>query len=82
MLGREPALWVAFIAALIQAGWMLWTGDANGAEQWATPLATMLAGVIIRQKVIPTETVRDAGISPDAVQARANNPSIAKHEGK
>ena len=82
MLGREPALWIAFFAALIQAAWMLWTGDADGAEAWATPLATMLAGVIIRQKVMPTETIRDAGESPERIKADADNPTIRKYEGK
>ena len=79
MMNREPAVWIAFIVALIQAGWMLWTGDLNATAEWATPLATVLAGLVIRQKVIPTQTVKDAGISPRAVKERAKDPEVLPH---
>ena len=79
MLGREPAVIIAFLAALIQAGWLLYTGDVDATATWAVPVATVLGGLLTRRKVIPVETVKDAGISPREVKERAKDPGIMPH---
>lgn len=82
MLGREPAVIIATIAALLQAAWLFWSGDIEATATWAVPVATVLGGFLTRQKVIPTETVRDAGESPERIKADAENPTIPKYEGR
>ena len=82
MLGREPAVIIAVIAALLQAAWLFWTGDVEASATWAVPVATVLGGFLTRRKVIPTETVKDAGLSPAAVKDAAADPLQPKYEGK
>jgi len=82
MLGREPAVIIAVIAAILQAAWLFWTGDVDASATWALPVATVLGGLLTRRKVIPVETVKDAGLSPTAVKDRAEDPAVPKHLGK
>lgn len=81
-LNREPAVIIATIAALLQAAWLFWTGDVDASATWALPVATVIGGLLTRRKVIPVETVKDAGISPTAVKIAADNPHIPAHKGE
>lgn len=75
MFGREPVIIAASIAALIQAGVIFVTGDLTVStvsyESWLLPVVTVVGGLLGRRKVMPTATIEKAGLSPEAVKARA-----------
>ena len=84
MFGREPILIATALAAILQGAWMLYTGDitvtAPGAEV-LLPILTVLAGLLGRRKVMPVQTLKDAGLNPEAVKARAADPAVPPHAG-
>lgn len=83
MFGREPAIWVAAIFTVIQAILIFATKDVNAmVPEWVVPALTVLAGAVIRQQVVPTKTVKQAGLSPKKIKEDAKNPSIREHEGE
>ena len=82
MFGRAPVIIIAAIAAVAQGVWIFVTGDANASVDWLIPVLTVLAGFAGERKTVSKETVKDAGLSPAAVERDAKNPSIPRREGE
>ena len=82
MFGKEPAIIIAAVVAVVQGVMIFTTGDVNANVEWVIPVLTALGGVFIRSKVFPTKTIREAGLSPQAVKENAENPRVVPHEGK
>jgi hypothetical protein len=72
MFGREPAAWLAAINAVLACA-MGFGLDLTG-EQMALIMTTAgtIIGLITRQSVVPSATIRDAGSSPAAIKAQAD----------
>lgn len=51
---REPAVIIAALAALVQGVAIYTTGDAGVDTSWLLPILTVVAGVLTRQRVSPT----------------------------
>lgn len=76
---REPVVLAAALAAILQGVWIFVSNDplATGiSADWLMPLVTVAAGWFGRRKSIPVQTVKDAGISPEAIQTRADDPNV------
>lgn len=79
---REPAVLIAALAALVQAALIYLTSDPSyDASEIATPILTLLVGAITRQRVMPTATIREAGLNPRTVQERADDPHFQPYRG-
>lgn len=85
IFGREPVLIVSALAAIAQGAMMLWTNDSTITQPdmgWLVPIMTILGGWMGRQRVVPVEKIRDAGFSPSAIDARADDPDVPRNEGR
>lgn len=86
MFGREPVLIASALIAIVQGVWMIAANDATisliGWEAWLVPVLTMIGGWIGRRKVMPVETIKEAGLSPRAVKERAKDDAIPAHRGE
>lgn len=75
MFGREPVLIASAMIAIVQGVWMLVANDASvsliGWEAWLVPVLTLLGGWIGRRKVVPVKTIKEAGLTPEGVKAKA-----------
>jgi len=84
MLGREPAAILAALQAILALA--VGFGLNLTTEQMSLIMAASSAilGVIIRQSVVPSATVREAGSSPAALKAQAevNRAEAAVEEAK
>lgn len=76
-MGREPAIIIAALAAIIQGVLIFVTSDPSyDASEILTPLLTMLVGLWVRQKVVPVKTIKEAGLHPSEVKERAADPNV------
>lgn len=83
MLGREPAIIAASVAAVLQGIYIFVTQDSGatlaGLELWLVPVVTFLAGLFTRQKVMPVKDIKDAGLDPETIHHKAE---IVNHQRK
>lgn len=80
---REPALVAGAAGALIALLVVYGVLDEEQAAAWGglvAAAAPLLAAVWTRRRVMPVDTIRDAGHSPEAVAKRAADPSIPRCE--
>lgn len=82
MLRKEPAVIVAVLAAIAQAAVMFFTDNVEADTDWLMPILTLLAGLITRQNVFSENTVREAGMTPQELTDKAEDPRVQKAEGK
>lgn len=76
---REPAILTGIAAALLSAlfHWLdLPALDTDTAEAVASAVLTLGGALLIRAKVMPTATIREAGMDPQIVKERAANPAV------
>jgi len=81
---REPLTLTMLIVAVLQMlvhTLDLGTMDTDLAEGIAGVVALLLGTWVARQKVMPVETIRQAGHDPEQVKADAANPDILPAEG-
>lgn len=81
MFGREPAVIIAALTAFIGGGAIFYLGDVSASASsvwWAAPVLAIIQGILTRQTVVPVETVKDAGYTPDEIKARAKNPAVQR----
>ena len=76
---REPAILVgigvALLAALVR--WLdLPALDTDTAEAVVNTVLTLAGALLVRAKVMPTATIKDAGMDPALVKERAENPAV------
>lgn len=85
MLRKEPAFIVMLLVLAINRG-----VDAVGLPiavdpEWVEATAEIIVGLagawLIRRKVFSEQTIREAGLSPKAVEERAADPQIPTFEG-
>lgn len=74
---KEPAIIVAALAAIIQGVLIYVTSDPTyDASEILTPVLTLIVGALVRQKVMPVATVKEAGLHPSDIKERAADPRI------
>lgn len=72
MFGRNPAVWFAALAAIAQGVWIFATSDPTATlAVWAAPLLTIAAGWLGNRAMVSKKEIRDAGESPESIEARA-----------
>ena len=81
VFGKEPAVIVAILAALVQIVLVYTTGDINAAvpawvDEALTVLVTLLAGIFVRSQVASRNTVNQAGYTMEELETRAASPAI------
>lgn len=83
---NEPAIKAMIIAAVAL---LVAKGVIHGehADEWTvivesifTVIVLPVVGYWIRSKVMPVETIKDAGLSPDVVKARAADETVTRYE--
>lgn len=82
---REPALIIGLIVAAINL--LLRSLDVEGVDdalvQSVASFLVILGGAILtRAKVMPVATIKDAGLSPKAVEQRADDREILPYRGE
>lgn len=78
-MNREPAMLTGVVVALLGAlfHWLdLPALDSDTAEAIATAVLTVAGALLVRAKVMPVSTIKEAGMDPQLVQERADNPLI------
>lgn len=78
---REPALLAGLVTALLGVLLVYKVLDERQAAAWgALAMASLplVQGLVTRWLVIPTETVRQAGIDPDTIKRNAADPTIPR----
>lgn len=81
----EPVMIVGVLVAIIQYAirfFDLGTVDDSAVQGLATGIIVLIGAAWARWKVMPVATIKEAGLSPTAVQSRADNPSIPRHAGE
>lgn len=82
---KEPAILTGLVVALLGAliHWLdLPALDSDTAETVANVVITLAGALVVRAKVMPVATIKEAGLSPKAVEARAEDPEILAHRGE
>lgn len=84
-MGREPALFIGLIVAALN--FLLRALDVESVDdemvQAVASFLLILGGAILtRAKVMPVKTIKEAGLSPRAVEERAHDPEVIPHRGE
>jgi hypothetical protein len=82
MLGRQPAIVLAALAAIVQGILIFVTQDVTADATWLMPILTLIAGFLTKKKTVPTEQVKDAGLSVKQIEISAKDPRIKRYEGE
>jgi hypothetical protein len=82
---KEPVAILTVIAAII-VGFLgryniTWIDSAT-VEAGLQVITVVVTGWIARSKVFPENTIREAGLDPELIQERADDPMIPKLEKK
>lgn len=75
---KEPAVLIAAIMAIVQGIWIFVSGNTEVSLDWLMPVLTLAVGFITRSKVMPVETIRDAGMTPAEVNELAADPNVPR----
>lgn len=84
---REPVLFAGFVAAALTLLVLYGVLDAQKAAGWqalavaAIPLVQFAASWWARGRVFSPNTIRQAGLDPEAVQADADDPDVVPFPG-
>lgn len=79
MIRQEPVVTTATLAVLLNAGVAYLLPHAEVPVRAALVSLLLVPAVwVARRFSFSEETIRQAGLDPDAVQARADNPSVPR----
>ena len=83
-MSREPALFIGLIVAALN--FLIRALEIDGIDdqtvQAVASFLVILGGALLtRAKVMPVATIKEAGLSPEAVKERAENPAVTPHPG-
>lgn len=82
---KEPALFIGLIVAILNVllRWLQIDEVDDSVLQAVASFVLIVVGAIVtRAKVMPVATIKEAGLSPRIVEARAEDPSILTHRGE
>lgn len=82
-MNREPVLLVAAIVALLNLALHYFdiAVDTDALEGLVSSALVIAGAILARRKVMPVETVRQAGLSPAQVKQDAADPSVPRYQG-
>ena len=83
-MNREPALFIGLLVAALN--FLIRALEIDGIDdqtvQAVTSFLVILGGALLtRAKVMPVATIKEAGLSPEAVKERAEDPAVTRHAG-
>jgi hypothetical protein len=83
-MSREPALFIGLLVAALN--FLIRALEIDGIDdqtvQAVASFLVILGGALLtRAKVMPVATIKEAGLSPEAVKERAEDPAVTPHAG-
>jgi hypothetical protein len=78
----EPALWTGLVVAVLGIAFHaldIPALDTDTAEALASALVTLVGALVVRAKVMPVATIKEAGLDPELVQLQADDPNVLPH---
>jgi hypothetical protein len=79
MFGKEPVVIITALVTIAQGIAIFVLADVGLDFSTIIPiLLPILGGLFAREKVMPVETVKEAGLDPAKVKADAENPHIER----